>query len=117
LIALAVLLVLLVALAHWWQPKPITLSIGITFTLAGIVCILGPLLNYLIIQLLNQAIGSFGILFGLQTKLSQLAADLTSPVRTYGIGFLISGVALIVISVLFRSSPRSPGSVQGLTSG
>jgi hypothetical protein len=112
LIAAAILLVLLVALAHWWQTKPITLSIGITFTLAGIACILGPLLNYLIIQLLNQALGSFDLLLGLQIKLSQLAADLTAPVRTYGIGFLISGVALIVISVLFRSSLRSPGNVQ-----
>jgi hypothetical protein len=112
LIAAAILLILLVALAHWWQPKPITLAIGITFTLAGIVCTLGPLLNYLIIQLLSQAIGSFDLLFGLQAKLSQLAADLTSPVRTYGIGFLISGVALIVISVLLRSKQVSHGSVQ-----
>ena len=113
LIAAAVLLILLVAMAHWWQPKPITLAIGITFTLAGIVCTLGPLLNYLIIQLLTQALGSFDLLLGLQTKLSQLAADLTAPVRMYGIGFLISGVALIVISVLFSSPQRIPSSVQG----
>jgi len=117
LIAAAILLVLLVALVHWWQPKPITLAVGITFTLAGIVCTLGPLLNYLIIQLLSQAIGSLDILLGLQTKLSQLAADLTAPVRTYGIGFLISGVALIVISVLFGSSAQSSGSLQDLASG
>jgi hypothetical protein len=109
LIATAVLLVLLIALAHWWQPKPITRSIGITFILVGVACILGPLLDYLIIQVLSQVIGSSGILSGLQAKLPQLAADLTAPVRTYGIGFLISGIALIVISVLLRSKQVSAG--------
>ena len=108
-IAAAILLVLLIALAHWWQPKPITRSIGITFILVGVACILGPLLDYLIIQVLSQIIGSSSILSGLQTKLPQLAADLTAPVRSYGIGFLISGIALIVISVLFGSKQVSPG--------
>jgi hypothetical protein len=109
LIAAAVLLVLLIALVHWWQPKPITRSIGITFILVGVVCILVLLLDYLIIQVLSQAIGSSGVLSGLQAKLPQLVADLTAPVRTYGIGFLISGIALIVISVLFRSKQVSAG--------
>jgi hypothetical protein len=109
LIAAAVLMVLLIALAHWWQPKPIARSIGITFILVGVACILGPLLDYLIIQVLSQVMGSSAVLSGLQTKLPQLVADLTAPVRTYGIGFLISGIALIVISVLFRSKQASPG--------
>jgi hypothetical protein len=109
LIILAVLLILFIALAHWWQPKPIARSIGITFILVGVACILGPLLDYLIIQVLSQAIGSSGVLSGLQAKLPQLAADLTAPLRTYGIGFLISGIALIVISVLFRSKQATPG--------
>jgi hypothetical protein len=109
LIAAAVLLVLLIALAHWWQPKPITRSIGITFILVGVACILGPLLDYLIVQVLSQFIGTSGLTSGLQAKLPQLAADLTAPVRTYGIGFLISGIALIVISVLFRSKQVGTG--------
>jgi hypothetical protein len=109
LIAAAVLLVLLIALAHWWQPKPITRSIGITFILVGVACILGPLLDYLIVQILGQFIGTSGLTSGIQAKLSQLVADLTAPVRMYGIGFLVSGVGLIVISVLFRSKQVSPG--------
>jgi hypothetical protein len=112
LIAAAIFLVLLIALAQWWQPKPITRSIGITFILVGVACILGPLLDYLIIQVLSKAIRSSGVLSGLQAKLPQLAADITAPLRTYGIGFLISGIALIVISVLFRSKQVSPGSSQ-----
>lgn len=113
LIAAAILLVVLIALANWWQPKPITRSIGITFVLVGVVCILSPLLNNLIMQILSQVAGSSGALSGLQPKLPHLAADLTSPVRTYGIGFLISGIALIVISVLYRLPQRSPVDVQG----
>ncbi len=105
----AVMLLLLLALAHWWQPRPIARSTGITFILVGVVCTLGPLLNYLLVQFLSQAVGSFG-LAGLQIKLNQLASDLTAPVRMYGIGFLISGAALIVISFLFRPA-RSPRSI------
>jgi hypothetical protein len=104
----AVLLILLIALAHWWQPKPIARSIGITFILVGAVCILGPLLDALIIRVLSQAIASAGVLAGLQSKLPQLAADLTAPIRAYGVGFLGSGVVLVVISFLFRTSQARP---------
>jgi len=109
LIAAAVLLVLLIALVHWWQPRPITRYIGITFILVGVACILGPLLDYLIAQVLGQFIGTSGLASGIQAKLPQLVADLTAPVRMYGIGFLVSGVGLIVISVLFRSKQVGPG--------
>lgn len=107
LIALAVLLVLLIALAHWWQPKPITRSIGITFILVGVAGILGSLLDVLIIQALSRLAGESSLLLGLQAKLPQLAADLTAPIRMYGIGFLSAGVVLVVISVLFRSPETS----------
>jgi hypothetical protein len=108
LIAGAVLLVLLIALAHWWQPKPIARSIGITFILVGVVCILGPLLDTLIIRVLSQALSSVGVLSGLQDKLPQLASDLIAPIRAYGIGFLGSGIVLVAISFLFRSSQMRP---------
>jgi hypothetical protein len=108
LIAGAALLILLIALAHWWQPKPIARSIGITFILVGLVCMLGPLLDNLIIGFLSQALGSAGTLSGLQDKLPQLANDITAPIRTYGIGFLGSGIVLLVISFLFRSSETRP---------
>jgi len=108
LIALAVLLVLLIALVHWWQPKPITRSIGITFILVGVAGILGSLLDVLIIQALSRLAGESSLLLGLQAKLPQLAADLTAPIRMYGIGFLSAGVVLVVISVLFRSPETRP---------
>jgi hypothetical protein len=112
LIVTAVLLILLIALAHWWQPKPIARSTGITLVLVGVVCTLGPLVNYILVQFLSQAIGSFGVLTGLQTKLPQLVSALTAPVRSYGIGFLVAGITLVVVSVLLRSAKRSPSNAE-----
>jgi hypothetical protein len=106
LIVLAVVLVLLIALMHWWQPKPITRSIGITFILVGVAGILGSLLDILISQALSRLAGESSLLLGLQAKLPQLAADLTAPIRMYGVGFLSAGIVLIIISVLFRTPEK-----------
>jgi hypothetical protein len=108
LIALAVLLLLLVALAHWWQPRPITRSIGITFILVGAACIVGSLLDAWIAYTLSRLAGESSLLLGLQAKLPQLAADLVAPVRMYGIGFLGAGIVLVVISILFRTPEKRP---------
>jgi hypothetical protein len=108
LIALAALLVLLIALVHWWQPKPLTRSIGIVFILVGIACILGSLLDFLISQVLSGLAGGSGALSGFQAKLPQLASDLTAPMRMHGIGFLVAGTVVVIISVLFRSPETSP---------
>lgn len=108
LIVAAVVLVLLIALVYWWQPKPITRSIGITFILVGAACIIGSLLDVWLIQALSRLVGESSVLLGLQSKLPQLANDLTAPVRMYGIGFLGSGVVLVAISFLFRSLETRP---------
>jgi len=107
LIVLAVVLVLLIALVYWWQPKPITRSIGITFVLVGVAGILGSLLDVLISQALSRLASESSMLLGLEAKLPQLAADLTAPIRMYGIGFLGAGIVLIIISVLFRTPEAS----------
>lgn len=108
LIIAAVVLVLLIALIYWWQPKPITRSTGITFVLVGAACIIGSLLDVWLVQALSRLVGESSILLGLQSKLPQLASDLTAPVMRYGIGFLVSGVVLIAISFLFRSPAAGP---------
>jgi hypothetical protein len=108
LIAAAVLLVLLIALVYWWQPRTITRSIGITFILVGVACILGPLLDVFIIQVLSRLAAESNMLLGLEAKLPQLASDLTAPIRMYGIGFLSAGVVLTVISFLFRPPETRP---------
>jgi hypothetical protein len=108
LIAAAVLLVLLIALVYWWQSRTITRSIGITFILVGVACILGPLLDVFIIQVLSRLAVESNMLLGLEAKLPQLASDLTAPIRMYGIGFLSAGVVLTVISFLFRPPETRP---------
>jgi hypothetical protein len=108
LIALAVLLVLLTVLVYWWQPKPITRSIGITFILVGVACILGPLLDVFIIQFLSRIAGESSMLLGLEDKLPQLAADVMAPLRMYGIDFFSAGVVLTVISFLFKAPEKRP---------
>src|SRR4030042_642958 len=108
LIIVAVVLVLLIALAHWWQPKPITRSIGITFILVGAACIIGSLLDVWLFHAFSRLVGESSMLLGLQSKLPQLASDLTAPVRMYGIGFLGSGIVLVAISFLFRSTVIRP---------
>ena len=70
-------------------------------------CILSSLLDVLISQALSRLAGESSLLLGLQSKLPQLAADLTAPMRMYGIGFLSAGIVLIIISVLFRTPEAS----------
>ena len=103
LIGVAILLVLLVALAHWWQPKPIARSVGIVFIVVGISFTLATLLSRFIPAAISRLAGQSDILFELQPKLSQLVTDVMAPLQMYGIGFLIAGIALIIISVLLRS--------------
>ncbi len=111
LIVAAVVLVLLIALTHWWQPKPITRSVGITFILVGVACVLGSLLDVWIVQALSRLVSESSLLLGLEAKLPQLAADFTAPIRMYGIGFLSAGTVLVIISFLFRL-PRTAPSVR-----
>ena len=103
LICIAVLLVLLVAMVHWWQPKPIARSIGIVFTLVGIFFTVTALFNRFITGAISRLGSQSDILSELQPRLSQLVTDVMAPLQMYGIGFLIAGIALIVISVLLRS--------------
>ena len=103
LIAVAVLLVLLVALVHWWQQKPIARSIGIVFIVVGIPFTLATLLSRFIPAAISRLAGQSDILFELQPRLSQLVTDVMAPLQMYGVGFLIAGIALIVISVVLKS--------------
>jgi len=107
LIGLAVLLLLIIALVYWWQPKPVTRVTGIVFIIAGMVCILGSLLDVLVAQAIGHLAGESGRLLELQTKVSQLASDLTAPAQSYGIAFLSAGVALVLISIQIRPSATS----------
>ena len=103
LIGVAVLLVLLVVLVHWWQPKPVVRSIGIVFGLVGVFFIMTAFLSRFVTGAISGLSSQSDILSELQPKLSQLLMDVMAPLQMYGIGFLIAGIALIIISFLFRS--------------
>lgn len=114
LIGLAILLVCLIALVHWWQPRPIIRSTGITFILVGLVCVLGSLLDVLVSRALSRLAIEAYILPVIQPKLPQLVSDLTAPLRNYGLGFLVSGLAMVMISVILRYSETSPANAAKL---
>lgn len=108
LIGLAVLLVCLIALVHWWQPKPIIRSTGITFIFVGVACVLGSLLDILASQAFSELTIGAGVPSEIQTRLPQLVGDLVMPLRMYGLGFLTVGLAMIIILVVLHYSQDHP---------
>lgn len=119
-IGLAILLILLVALVHWWHAKPITRAIGIVSVIVGISFIIDVLLSrYLSPSLISSLANQGAIPFELQGKLSQLVIDIVAPLQVWGIGFLVAGIMLLVISVLFKSpdarNDLSPNYTRGVS--
>lgn len=99
LIGLALLLVLLIALIQWWYIKPIALYVGIPLTIAGALSLLGTIAAR---SFIPQAI-PVEIPPEIMSRLLQLIADFTSPLQIYGIGLLIAGIGLIVLSFKLKS--------------
>lgn len=99
LIGLAALLVLFIALLQWWHAKPITRYIGIPFTIAGAISLIGALLaRFIIFQIIPVDIPA-----EIAAMLPQLISDFSYPLLIYSIGILIVGIALIVVSVKLKS--------------
>jgi len=99
LIGLAALLILLIALIQWWHIKPIALYVGMPLTIAGALSLLGTIAAR---NLIPRAI-QFEIPPEIMSRLPQLIADFTSPLQIYGIGLLIAGIGLIVLSFKLKS--------------
>jgi len=98
LIGLALLLVLIIALIQWWHAKSITRYIGISFTITGVISFVGTIAAR---SLIPQAV-QFDIPPEIGAKLPQLISDFTYPLQIYGVGFLIVGIGLIVLSVKLK---------------
>ena len=99
LIGLAALLILLIALIQWWYVKPIARYIGIPFTMVGITGLVSTIAAR---SLIPSAI-PFEMPPEIMSRLPQLIADFTSPLQIYGIGLLIAGIGLIVLSFKLKS--------------
>jgi len=95
LIGLAAVLILIIALIQWWRVKPVARYIGISFTTAGALSVVGTIvaahLDFQAIHLdIPPEIGA---------KLPQLISDCVYPLQIYSVGVLIVGIGLIVLSV------------------
>ena len=102
-IGLAVLLLLSIALIHWWRAKPISRSVGIAFAISGFISYLSTLSA----DYLTSQVTQVDIPIELQTRLPQLVDDLIAPLQIYGICFLAAGIGLIVLSFVLKSADEA----------
>ncbi len=100
----AVVLVLLICLVHWWQPKPIARRIGVVFITVGVGCVVVSFFGSLGDVLLSFFPVPGDNYVQLQSSLIQLFNDILKPMRMYGFGFVVVGVCLLVVSVLWRAA-------------
>lgn len=101
----AVVLVLLICLVHWWQPKPIAQALGVVFITVGVGSVVVSLFGSLGDVLLGFLIVPHGAYSQLQSSIFQLFNDILKPMRMYGFGFAGAGICLIIVSVLWRTAP------------
>ncbi len=103
LIGLAALLMLLIALLQWWHIKPIARYIGIPFTIAGVLSLIGSIVARSLISGFLPGIIPSEIPPEIMSILLPLITDITSPLQIYSIALLIVGIILIVLSVTLKS--------------
>lgn len=96
------LAIVLLALLHRWEFKPLGRAIGTSFSLAGIASII----VVLVLRFANTAVSKFASeadsLFEVQQLLSQIIRDATTPLLIFGIVFLTAGVGLIVLTFILK---------------
>ncbi len=103
LIILAVVLVLLICLVHWWQPKAIAQALGVVFITVGVGCVVISLFGSLGDVLLGFFPVPSGAYSQLQSSLLHLFKDILMPMRMYGFGFAGAGICLIIVSLLWST--------------
>lgn len=102
-VVLAILMVLFIAMVHRWRTKPLARSIGISFITVGITTAIMVIISRAGDTIANLLPINNELIPGLQEKLAQLVTEVTAPLLIYGIAFLITGIILIIISVLVKS--------------
>jgi len=103
LIGLAALLIFLIALLQWWHVKPISRYIGIPFTIAGALSLIGSILARSLIPSFLPGTIPFEIPPEVMSILPPLITDITNPLQIYSIALLIVGTILIVLSIKLKS--------------
>lgn len=74
-------------------------SIGIPFLISGISTFVGVIVAG---RFATPMIAGVELPAQLQTWLSQFTSDLFAPMRTLGIGFMAVGIALLIVSVVYK---------------
>jgi hypothetical protein len=98
LIAFSLLLILGIVLIHR-EVRGATRSLGITFLSCGVFIYLS---NFLARYFLSPQLLEVSLLADFQTKLPQLMADIQSPLEIYAIVLAAIGVALLVVSFVYK---------------
>ncbi len=83
--------------------KSATRRLGITFATYGVLELIGI---FIAKYFIDRAIPSPDIPLVLQTQIPQYTSSIVAPLQMFSIGLLIVGIALIVVSVVYK--PRQP---------
>ncbi len=81
------------------EVKGATRSLGSTFLTYGVLGYAGIFASK---YLLGTQIGAFGLPAALQTWLPQFLNSLWTPVQTFNVGVAITGLVLVVVSIVYR---------------
>lgn len=102
LIVFMVLLILGIVLIDR-RVKAATRRLGITLATYGILELIGI---FIAKYFIDRAIQSADIPLALQTQIPQYTSSIVAPLQMFSLGLLIVGIALIVVSVVYK--PRQP---------
>ena len=100
LIAFSLLMILLIILTHF-SVRGSTRQIGITFLAIGAVSLAGALIAR---SIANSQLASGDIPSTLQTWAPEVITDVLMPLGIYAIGLLVVGIALTIVSFVYKKS-------------
>lgn len=103
LIAFSLLMILLIILVHL-AVRGSTRQIGITFLSVGVVGLVGALIAR---SVTNSQLVQSDIPSTLQTWAPPLITDVLTPLGIYGIGLIVVGIALTVVSFVYKRDEYS----------
>ena len=97
------LLILGIILIHR-QVKGVTREIGIIILVFGVLQYVGIVIGKLII---GTMLAQSDMLLQFQILLSQLVSDFLSPLGMFCMGLMVAGVALIIVSFIYKPRETS----------
>jgi hypothetical protein len=103
LIAFSLLMILLIILTHF-SVKGSTRQLGITFLSVGVVSLVGA---FVIRSVANSQLATIDMPAALHTWAPNVVFDVLLPLGIYAIGLIVVGIALTVVSFVYKRSEYS----------